>query len=77
MTSVSAIPLLQAAVTPCIIISGVGLLVLSMANRFGRPIDRVRALLPEIARCTNEEEKDHIREEIKVRHKALRALVNA
>ncbi|MCX6656513.1 MAG: DUF2721 domain-containing protein [Candidatus Bathyarchaeota archaeon] len=29
---------------PCVLISGVGLLVLSMTNRLGRPLDRIRAL---------------------------------
>ena len=38
------IPVLQVAVGPVILISGVGLLLLSMTNRFGRAIDRSRQL---------------------------------
>jgi hypothetical protein len=38
------IPILQVAVGPVILISGVGLLVLSMTNRLGRAIDRTRTL---------------------------------
>ncbi len=38
------IPILQMAVGPVILISGVGLLLLSMTNRFGRVIDRSRQL---------------------------------
>jgi len=38
------IPVLQIAIGPVILISGVGLLLLSMTNRFGRVIDRARAL---------------------------------
>lgn len=38
------VPVLQLAVGPVIVISGVGLVVLSMTNRYGRVIDRVRAL---------------------------------
>ena len=38
------IPILQLAIGPVIIISGVGLLLLSMTNRFGRIIDRSRIL---------------------------------
>jgi hypothetical protein len=38
------IPILQASVSPVIMISGVGLLILSMTNRFGRVIDRSRQL---------------------------------
>lgn len=38
------IPVLQLAVGPVILVSGVGLILLSMTNRFGRVIDRSRAL---------------------------------
>ena len=38
------VPTLQAAVGPVILISGVGLLLLSMTNRLGRAIDRSRQL---------------------------------
>jgi len=38
------IPVLQVAVGPVILISGVGLLLLSMTNRYGRVIDRSRVL---------------------------------
>jgi len=38
------IPVLQIAIGPVILISGVGLLLLSMTNRFGRVIDRAREL---------------------------------
>jgi hypothetical protein len=38
------IPVLQVAVGPVILISGVGLVLLSLTNRFGRAIDRSRQL---------------------------------
>lgn len=38
------IPVLQVAIGPVILISGVGLLLLSMTNRYGRAIDRSRHL---------------------------------
>jgi hypothetical protein len=38
------IPILQVAIGPVILISGVGLLLLSMTNRFGRIVDRSRIL---------------------------------
>jgi len=38
------IPVLQTAIGPVILISGVGLLLLSMTNRLGRAIDRARIL---------------------------------
>jgi hypothetical protein len=38
------LPVLQVAIGPVILISGVGLLLLSMTNRYGRIIDRSREL---------------------------------
>lgn len=53
MTVTELIPVLQVAIGPVVLISGIGLLILSMTNRFGRVIDRGRSLareLPEIPR---------------------------
>jgi len=38
------VPVLQLAIGPVIVISGAGLVLLSMTNRFGRIIDRARSL---------------------------------
>ena len=38
------IPILQLAIGPVILISGVGLLLLTLTNRFGRVLDRARLL---------------------------------
>lgn len=38
------IPVLQVAIGPMILVSGVGLILLSMTNRFGRIIDRAREM---------------------------------
>lgn len=38
------IPVLQIAIAPVILISGVGLLLLSLTNRFGRAVDRIRQI---------------------------------
>ncbi|MFZ5808745.1 MAG: DUF2721 domain-containing protein [Chloroflexota bacterium] len=47
-TSVSQlIPVLQVAIGPVILVSGVGLLLLTMTNRLGRVIDRARILAQE------------------------------
>lgn len=48
MHLIELIPTLQLAVGPVILISGVGLLMLSMTNRFGRVIDRSRLLTDEL-----------------------------
>jgi hypothetical protein len=46
------IPLLQVAIGPVILISGVGLLLLSLTNRFGRAVDRSRQLVRELREAT-------------------------
>lgn len=48
------IPVLQTAIGPVILISGVGLLLLSMTNRFGRIIDRSRILAADLSSGTDE-----------------------
>ncbi len=47
--------ILQSSITPVALISGVGLLVLSMTNRFARTTDRARALAKEIKIATGED----------------------
>ena len=49
------IPELRDAVGPVILISGVGLLLLTMTNRLGRTIDRARQLKHEVATLTGKE----------------------
>jgi hypothetical protein len=50
MVSVSQlIPTLQVAIGPVVLVSGIGLLILSMTNRLGRVIDRGRILAREQA----------------------------
>ena len=49
------IPELRDAVGPVILISGVGLLLLTMTNRLGRCIDRARQLKHELARLAGPE----------------------
>ncbi len=50
MTSIKElIPVLQTAIGPVILISGVGLLLLSMTNRLSRIIDRARNLIAQSA----------------------------
>lgn len=47
LTVTQLIPTLQVAIGPVVLISGIGLLILSMTNRFGRVIDRGRTLIRE------------------------------
>ncbi|HSU57021.1 MAG TPA: DUF2721 domain-containing protein [Candidatus Dormibacteraeota bacterium] len=49
------IPVLQVAVGPVILISGVGLVLLSLTNRFGRAVDRSRLLAREMRELSAED----------------------
>ncbi len=55
----SIIKVLQTAVTPVVLISGVGLLLLTMTNRFGRLVDRARALALTLKTGTADAEATH------------------
>jgi hypothetical protein len=49
------LPILQVAIGPVILISGVGLLLLTMTNRFGRIIDRTRQVSREVRSAESQE----------------------
>ena len=49
------VPVLQVAIGPVILISGVGLLLLTMTNRLGRAIDRARQLKGELPNRTEQD----------------------
>jgi hypothetical protein len=48
MSIIEMIPILQVAIGPAVLISGVGLLILSLTNRLGRVVDRGRAMVREL-----------------------------
>lgn len=52
------VPVLQVATGPVILISGIGLLLLTMTNRLGRTIDRARQLCRESAEADGEKRAD-------------------
>jgi len=49
------VPVLQVAIGPVILISGIGLLLLTMTNRLGRTIDRARQLKGELPKRTEQD----------------------
>ena len=51
MSLTDLIPTLQLAIGPVILISGIGLILLSMTNRFGRIVDRSRNLSGDLRRA--------------------------
>jgi hypothetical protein len=67
------IPFLQSCITPVALISGVGLLLLTIANRFARTIDRTRQLVYELddEHVARPEKKKH---EIKILYRRSRFL---
>jgi len=72
----SLIVIIQTAVAPCVLISGVGLLILSFTNRIGRPVDRIRLLLDELKE-TPEEEKPIVEAQVKILYRRAKLLQNA
>jgi hypothetical protein len=59
------IPVLQIAIGPVILISGVGLLLLTMTNRLGRTIDRARILYEKL-RSEALAEQDRTRAQLRI-----------
>jgi len=59
------IPELRDAIGPVILISGVGLLLLTMTNRLGRAIDRARQLKAELSKRT-EPGHQHLQEQVAI-----------
>src|SRR3989338_10327271 len=58
MTIDDLIHILQGSIAPCILISGVGLLLLTMTNRLGRSTDRIRSICRELDVAPQEERKN-------------------
>lgn len=51
----SFLPIIQASITPVILISGTGMLMLTLTNRLGRAVDRTRALAGQMRTATGTE----------------------
>lgn len=65
------IPVLQVAIGPVILISGVGLLLLTLANRFGRAVDRSRQLSREM-REVSDLERPRLSRQIEILYRRAR-----
>jgi uncharacterized oligopeptide transporter (OPT) family protein len=76
MTLEQLIPVLQIALGPVILISGVGLLILSMTNRLGRTIDRSRELV-ELRRRAGDDERIRIELQLGILWRRARLLRTA
>ncbi len=62
------IDVLNASIAPCVLISALGLLLLSMTNRLARPIDRIRQLA-HITHTTPQAERQSHRRQIDILHR--------
>jgi hypothetical protein len=66
--NINFIEFLKACITPVALISGVGLLLLSITNRLGRTIDRTRILVAELDKETVQRRDNKINE-VKILHR--------
>ena len=64
MNSTLLVQNMQAAVGPVILISGIGLLLLSMTNRYARIIDRARSLADALRKFPSEKDRFHSQLEV-------------
>jgi hypothetical protein len=67
------IPVLQVAIGPVILISGVGLLLLTLTNRFGRAVDRSRHLLREM-RDANDADQSRLAGQVDILYQRARLI---
>ena len=75
MPITSVVQILTGSIAPVIVISGVGLLLLSITNRYGRAIDRARSLMRELQnRDPASADVRHLEEQLRLTHRRARLL---
>ena len=67
------IPVLQVAIGPVILISGVGLLLLTLTNRYGRTIDRSRQLVRELRELAGDD-RERLEGQIEILYRRARLI---
>jgi uncharacterized protein DUF2721 len=67
------IPVLQVAIGPVILISGVGLLLLTLSNRFGRAVDRSRQLGREMREAA-EADRQRLAKQVEILYRRARVI---
>jgi hypothetical protein len=67
------IPVLQVAIGPVILISGVGLLLLTLTNRYGRTIDRSRELVRKQRECA-ETDRQRLAGQVEILYRRARLI---
>jgi biotin transporter BioY len=66
------VQILTACIAPVIVISGVGLLLLSITNRYGRAIDRARLIMRDLQ--SGDADVRHLEEQLRRTHQRARLL---
>lgn len=75
MPTSSVVQILTASIAPVIVISGIGLLLLSITNRYGRAIDRARLIMRELqSRDVSNTDVRHLEEQLRHTHQRARLL---
>jgi hypothetical protein len=75
MPTSSVVQILTASIAPVIVISGIGLLLLSITNRYGRAIDRARLLMRELQnKETGGRDVRHLEDQLRHTHQRARLL---
>ena len=65
LSTSSLLPVIQLAITPVILISGMGALMLTITGRMGRIVDRTRILAGQVVVATGEDRR-HLDEQLKI-----------
>ena len=68
------IRILSASIAPVIVISGVGLLLLSMTNRYSRVIDRARELIKDFEETGDDTHRQSLLEQVRITYHRGRIL---
>ncbi|MBI9110638.1 DUF2721 domain-containing protein [Maridesulfovibrio ferrireducens] len=76
MDTSELIRIMQGSIAPVILISGVGLILLSMTNRLARPLDQIRKILL-LLNSHSDVEVDYLHRELKILYKRCRILRSA
>ena len=72
----SLLTTIQLSITPVILITGLGSLLLTMTNRMGRIVDRTRILACQ-ARVANTEERIHLEEQLRIMYRRAQIVRSA
>ena len=72
MPTTSVVQILTACIAPVIVISGIGLLLLSITNRYGRAIDRARLIMRELQH--SDADTRHLEQQLRHTHQRARLL---